>query len=203
MLKRYYNGKNSLEAGVDEAGRGCLAGPVSAAAVVLKHGKQYKWYKELDDSKVLSEQKRNVLRKYIEEDALAWSVAFADHLEIDTINILNASLLAMHRAISGLKENPSLLLIDGNRFKSYKDLEHVCIIKGDGKFLNIAAASILAKTHRDELLQKMHDEFPVYGWEHNKAYATRFHRSAIDIHGLSPYHRKTFRCVELQGRVAK
>lgn len=197
MLKRYYKDRKLFEAGVDEAGRGCLAGPVAAAAVILKPGKQHKWYKDLKDSKVLSEHKRNELRMYIEQDAEAWSVAFADHLEIDTINILNASFLAMHRAINGLHVNPSLLLIDGNRFKPYGGIAHVCIIKGDGKFLSIAAASILAKTHRDELIQKMHDEFPEYGWNRNKAYGTLFHRTAIDQYGLSPYHRKSFRSANL------
>ena len=198
MLKRYFNNNNLLACGVDEAGRGCLAGPVAAAAVILKPGKSLKWYQDLDDSKALSEHTRNELRKYIEQDSLAWSVAFADHLEIDTINILNASFLAMHRAISALKTDPLLLLVDGNRFKQYKTISHVCIIKGDGKYLNIAAASILAKTHRDELMKKMHNEFPMYGWDRNKAYGTIFHRQAIEQHGLSPYHRRSFRCVVTQ-----
>lgn len=193
MLKRSFKTGLLFEAGVDEAGRGCLAGPVVAAAVVLKPGKNYKWYREIDDSKLLNEKKRNELRKYIEEDTLNWSVAFASHIEIDEINILNASFLAMHRAINSLKAIPEFLLIDGNRFKPYKGIKHACIIKGDGKYLNIAAASILAKTHRDEFMQKIHNEFPVYGWDHNKAYATLFHREAIIQHGLSPYHRKTFR----------
>ena len=195
MLKRRYQ-SHFLEAGIDEAGRGCLAGPVAAAAVILKPGKNYKWYKDLDDSKLLSEQKRNELRKYIEADAIAWSVGFADHAEIDTINILQASFLAMHRAIGTLEEKPLLLLVDGNRFKPYEQLAHVCIIKGDGKFLSIAAASILAKTHRDELMQNLHIEFPVYGWDRNKAYGTLFHWTAIENHGLSPYHRKSFRCID-------
>ena len=198
MLKRRFKSGNILEAGVDEAGRGCLAGPVAAAAVMLKPGKNYKWYSELNDSKLLNEKKRNELRKFIEQDALAWAVALASHEEIDAINILNASFLAMHRAINSLAVCPELLLIDGNRFKSYKELKHACIVKGDGKYLNIAAASILAKTHRDELMLKMHDEFPVYGWDHNKAYGTLFHRAAIDHHGLSPYHRKSFRCGETE-----
>lgn len=196
MLKRYFKKDHHFEAGVDEAGRGCLAGPVAAAAVILDPKKSHRWYKQLNDSKVLKENKRNELRKYIEEEALAWSVAFADHHEIDAINILNASFLAMHRAIESLVMKPSFLVIDGNRFKSYPGIQHVCMIKGDGKFLHIAAASILAKTHRDELMLKLHEEFPVYCWNQNKAYGTLLHRNAMEVYGLSPYHRLSFHCID-------
>ena len=196
MLKRYFKKDHLFEAGVDEAGRGCLAGPVAAAAVILNLKKNHRWYKQLNDSKILKEKKRDELRKYIEEDALAWSVAFADHHEIDAINILNASFLAMHRAINSLHMKPSFLVIDGNRFKSYPNIQHACMIKGDGRFSHIAAASILAKTHRDELMLKLHEEFPIYGWNQNKAYGTLFHRKAIAVNGLSPYHRLSFQCVD-------
>lgn len=202
MLKRYYQFRNYYEAGVDEAGRGCLAGPVTAAAVILHPKKNYRWYKDLNDSKVLNETKRNELRKYIEQDALSWSVGYADHQEIDAINILNATFLAMHRAVDLLSKKPSILIIDGNRFKPYEGLKHACIIKGDGKYLHIAAASILAKTHRDEMMRKLHDEYPLYDWKQNKAYATLFHRTAIERHGLSPYHRKSFHCRESQLELA-
>ena len=198
MLERFFQPGNNSEAGVDEAGRGCLAGPVAAAAVILRPKKHFDWYDELNDSKVLSESKRNELRLKIEKDALAWSVAFADHLEIDTINILNASFLAMHRAVIALRKKPTLLVVDGNRFKAFKGVNHVCVVKGDSKYLHIAAASILAKTHRDDLMQQMHEKFPVYGWNKNKAYATLFHRNAIFTYGLSPYHRKTFHCFDHQ-----
>lgn len=191
MLKRYHT-KGIQEAGVDEAGRGCLAGPVTAAAVILHPDKRYKWYSKLDDSKKLTHEVRNELRYYIEENSIAWSVGFADHKEIDTINILNATYLAMHRAITGLHTQPSALLIDGNRFKSSTAIPHQCIIKGDGIYLAIAAASILAKTHRDEYMLQLHNDHPQYGWDQNKAYATAFHRNAIDQHGLTAYHRLSF-----------
>lgn len=184
-----------IEAGVDEAGRGCLAGPVFAAAVILPK----KFRSELlNDSKQLSEKKREMLRPVIENEALAWAVAFATHEEIDKINILNASYLAMHRAIEQLKKTPQLLLIDGNRFRKYKDIPHKCIVKGDGKFMSIAAASILAKTHRDEYMMKMDEQFPHYEWKKNKGYGTLKHRMAIEKYGESVIHRKSFRLIPLQ-----
>jgi len=178
-----------IEAGCDEAGRGCLAGPVSAAAVILPKD----FYLEgLDDSKKLTHQQREKLRPIIEKEALAWAVAFVDHEEIDQINILNASFLAMHRAIEKLMVTPQHLVIDGNRFKKYTDIPHCCIIKGDGKYLNIAAASILAKTHRDEYMANLHQDYPHYNWKQNKGYPTIEHRNAVMETGLSPFHRKTF-----------
>ena len=181
--------KNKIEAGCDEAGRGCLAGPVFAAAVILPP-----YYKNelLNDSKKLTEKQRDLLRSIIEKEATAWAVATVDAPEIDDINILNASFLAMHRAIDKLTITPDYLLIDGNRFKPYKKIPHHCIIKGDGKYLSIAAASILAKTHRDEFMQKIHVEFPNYSWNKNKGYPTLQHKMAIQEHGFTPYHRKTF-----------
>ncbi|MCX2478828.1 ribonuclease HII [Pedobacter sp. MC2016-15] len=178
-----------LEAGCDEAGRGCLAGPVFAAAVILPPDFVAG---ELNDSKKLTHQQRAALRPIIEREALAWAVASVDNHEIDEINILNASFLAMHRAIEKLSIPPRYLSIDGNRFKAYPDIPHSCIIKGDGKYLNIAAASILAKTHRDEFMDNLSDEYPHYQWKKNKGYPTKVHRSAALLHGLSPYHRKTF-----------
>jgi ribonuclease HII len=178
-----------IEAGCDEAGRGCLAGPVSAAAVILPKD----FYLEgLNDSKKLSHLQREKLRPIIEKEALAWAVAFVDHEEIDQINILNASFLAMHRAIEKLQLQPQYLIIDGNRFKAYPQIPHSCIIKGDGKYLNIAAASILAKTHRDELMNNLHSDFPEYNWKQNKGYPTIQHRNAVIETGLSPFHRKSF-----------
>ncbi len=194
LLKSKFQNK-LLEAGCDEAGRGCLAGPVFAAAVVLP--KNYK-NKLLNDSKQLSEKKRNLLRIEIERDALCFAIGIVDNLEIDEINILNASFLAMHRAIKQLSTTPELLLIDGNRFKSYPKIPHECIIKGDGKFMSIAAASILAKTYRDEFVQKMHNEFPDYNWSQNKAYPTKAHRNAIREFGTTPYHRMSFRLLPQQ-----
>jgi len=178
-----------LEAGCDEAGRGCLAGPVFAAAVILPPDFIAG---ELNDSKKLTHNQRAALRPIIEREALAWAVASVDNDEIDAINILNASFLAMHRAIEKLSIPPRYLSIDGNRFKAYPDIPHSCIIKGDGKYLNIAAASILAKTHRDEFMDNLADEYPHYQWRKNKGYPTKVHRSAALLHGLSPYHRKTF-----------
>lgn len=178
-----------LEAGCDEAGRGCLAGPVFAAAVILPKG----FYLEgLNDSKQLSHDQRNLLRPIIEKEALAWAVASCDHEEIDQINILNASFLAMHRAIEKLHTPPQYLVIDGNRFKAYLQIPYCCIIKGDGKYLNIAAASILAKTHRDEFMTNLHVDYPHYNWQKNKGYPTIAHRRAVMEIGLSPFHRKTF-----------
>ncbi|MET1057207.1 MAG: ribonuclease HII [Pedobacter sp.] len=178
-----------LEAGCDEAGRGCLAGPVYAAAVILPPDFIAG---ELNDSKKLTHTQREALRLIIEKEAVAWAVASVDNHEIDEINILNASFLAMHRAIEKLHIQPRYLSIDGNRFKAYPDIPHSCIIKGDGKYLNIAAASILAKTHRDEFMDNVADEYPHYEWRSNKGYPTKVHRSAAILHGLSPYHRKTF-----------
>ena len=188
MLKQYLY-RNLIEAGCDEAGRGCLAGPVSAAAVILP--KNYK-NSLLNDSKKLTPKQRELLKPEIINSAIAWKVAFIDNIEIDNINILRASIKAMHLAIEGLSKVPQHLLIDGNRFYQYKNLAHTTIIKGDSLYLSIAAASVLAKTFRDEFMDRIHDEYPVYGWNSNKGYATRFHRDAILSHGLSPYHRKSF-----------
>ena len=194
MLKKYFQ-KHLLEAGCDEAGRGCLAGPVYAAAVILPHN----FHNELlNDSKKLTEQERNILRPIIEKEAICWAVATASNIEIDSINILNASFLAMHRAISKLTINPELLLIDGNRFKKYPNTEHKCIIKGDGIYMSIAAASILAKTYRDDFMLRLHNEFPQYCWNKNKGYGTLKHRNAIIENGFSPFHRKTFNVVNPQ-----
>lgn len=198
MLINCYN-IELIEAGCDEAGRGCLAGPVSAAAVILPKD----FYLEgLNDSKKLTHQQRDELRPIIEREALAWAVAFVDHEEIDQINILNASFLAMHRAIEKLMIIPQHLVIDGNRFKNYPDIPHCCVIKGDGKYLNIAAASILAKTHRDEYMANLHEEFPDYNWKQNKGYPTIQHRNVVMEMGLSPFHRKTFNVSDPQLRLA-
>lgn len=178
-----------VEAGCDEAGRGCLAGPVVAAAVILP--KDFK-NEILNDSKKLTESKREKLRPIIEKEALAFAVSFVFEKEIDQINILNASFTAMHRAIDQLKLKPELLLIDGNRFNPYPDIQHKCIIKGDGKYLSIAAASVLAKTYRDEYMEKIHHEFPMYDWKNNKGYPTKKHRQEIFKHGESKYHRMSF-----------
>jgi ribonuclease HII len=180
---------NRVEAGCDEAGRGCLAGPVFAAAVILPDNFSNEM---LNDSKKLSEKKRYLLREVIEEEATAWAVGIVTPEEIDQINILNASFLAMHRAIDQLKVNPEHLLIDGNRFNPHEKYDHTCVIKGDGKYLSIAAASILAKTYRDDYMMKIHEEFPVYDWKGNKGYPTKKHRLAIREHGITDYHRKTF-----------
>jgi len=178
-----------IEAGCDEAGRGCLAGPVYAAAVILPRN-----YKNdiLNDSKQLTPEIRNEQRLEIEENALAWAVASVSNEEIDEINILNASILAMHKAIKALKIVPQLLLIDGNRFSPIGNLDHHCIIQGDGIYASIAAASILAKTHRDEYMKSLHSKYPNYSWNTNKGYATEFHRHAITLHGITPFHRKSF-----------
>ncbi len=188
MLKPCFSDKQ-IEAGCDEAGRGCLAGPVFAAAVILDRNFRNE---QLNDSKKLTEKKREELRIIIEEQALAWAVATVSPVEIDDINILNASYLAMHRAIDQLKIKPELLLIDGNRFNTYKKIPHKCIVKGDGKYMAIAAASVLAKTHRDAYMLRIHQEFPGFGWNTNKGYPTRQHKLAIYEHGLTPYHRKSF-----------
>ncbi len=187
LLKRFT--EKAIEAGCDEAGRGCLAGPVFAAAVILPDDFENDM---LNDSKQLSEKNRDALRRIIEKKALAWAVASVSPEEIDEINILNASFLAMHRAVSSLKIKPEFLLIDGNRFKPYENIPHKCIVKGDGKYLSIAAASVLAKTHRDEYMKKIHEDFPAYGWNKNKGYPTKQHKEAILKAGLSPHHRTTF-----------
>lgn len=181
--------RNLVEAGCDEAGRGCLAGPVAAAAVILPRN-----YKNpvLNDSKKLTPKQRNYLKDEIINSAIAWHVAFIDNNEIDTINILRASIKAMHLAIGGLSKVPQHLLIDGNRFYRYRDISHTTIIRGDSLFLPIAAASVLAKTFRDEFMEKIHNEYPVYRWNKNKGYGTSFHRDAILRYGISPYHRKSF-----------
>lgn len=177
------------EAGVDEAGRGCLAGPVFAAAVILPDDFSHPL---LDDSKKLTEKRREMLRPIIEAEAIAWAVATASAAEIDEINILNASILAMHRALAALEVEPGAIVVDGNRFKAYRDIPFETVVKGDGKLGNIAAASILAKTHRDEYMKRLHERFPEYGWEINKGYPTKSHRAAIAVHGLTPHHRSTF-----------
>ena len=184
-----------LEAGCDEAGRGCLAGPVCAAAVILPDGYTHPL---LNDSKKLTERVREQLRPIIERDAVAWAVAWATNEEIDSINILNASILAMHRALDGLKVRPGAVIVDGNRFKPYRDLSWTTYVKGDGRFANIAAASILAKTWRDDFMKAAHDEYPVYDWAVNKGYPTKAHRAAIAEHGPSPLHRMTFRLLDTQ-----
>ena len=188
MLKSSY-GKTLIEAGIDEAGRGCFAGPVLAAAVIFK--KNYKNSK-LNDSKMLSPADRELLRMVIEKDALDFAVGIVAPEKIDEINILNASYLAMNQAVTKLKKKPELLLIDGNRFKNSTDIDHVCIVKGDQKYLSIAAASILAKTYRDEIMRALHKEFPGYDWELNKGYPTPAHKLAIASLGITRYHRKSF-----------
>lgn len=194
MLELKYN-VSLIEAGCDEAGRGCLAGPVFAAAVILPDG----FHNELlNDSKQLSEKQRDLLRPVIEQEALAWAVASVDNHEIDEINILNASILAMHRALDQLKIRPQHIIIDGNRFKKYGDVPHLCIVKGDGKYMSIAAASVLAKTHRDEHMKKLHEQFPVYNWQQNKGYPTQEHRNKIKTHGITDYHRKSFNLADTQ-----
>ena len=199
MLAAYLE-KGRLEAGCDEAGRGCLAGPVFAAAVILSDDFQHP---QLNDSKQISEKQRYLLRDIIQEKALAWSVAQVDPQEIDEINILNASFLAMHRAIDQLHLRPEALLIDGNRFRPYSDTPHHCIIKGDGKYLSIAAASILAKTYRDDYMAKISDDYPMYSWHSNKGYPTKSHREAIRLHGACKHHRKSFRLLPetIQGKL--
>ena len=182
-----------IEAGCDEAGRGCLAGPVTAAAVILP---PHFSNDLINDSKQLTEHQRDALRPSIEREAVAWAVAMIDPAEIDRINILNASILAMHRAIDQLKVRPEALLIDGNRFKPYPGIPHTTIVKGDSKMMCIAAASILAKTHRDEYMRRIASEYPQYGWDKNKGYPTRDHRAAIAEFGTSPYHRMSFRLLK-------
>lgn len=195
LLSHYYN--NKVEAGCDEAGRGCLAGSVYAAAVILPEGYENA---DLNDSKQLSERKRYRLREVIERDAVAWAVGIVTPQEIDRINILNASILAMHRALDALAVRPEAVIVDGNRFKTYipkesadgKPIPHTTIVKGDGKYLSIAAASILAKTYRDDYMLKLAEEYPQYDWASNKGYPTRKHRKAIAEYGITPYHRKSY-----------
>lgn len=188
MLLPYMN-VGMIEAGCDEAGRGCLAGSVYAAAVILPADFRNEL---LNDSKQLTEKQRYALREVIEKEALAWAVGVVSPEEIDKINILNASFLAMHRAVDQLKLRPQHLLIDGNRFKKYPDIPHTTVVKGDGKYLSIAAASVLAKTYRDDYMAELHKQFPVYDWDHNKGYPTKKHRAGIKEHGATEYHRMTF-----------
>lgn len=197
MLQLKYN-SNYIECGTDEAGRGCLAGPVSAAAVILKDSFKNKL---LNDSKQLSEKNRWSLKSLIEKDAICFGVSHVMMEEIDEINILNASILGMHRAIEQLQTIPEHIAVDGNRFKNYKDIPHACLIKGDARFLNIAAASILAKTHRDAFMEKIHEEFPMYNWKKNKGYPTKEHRNAIRKHGITKYHRKSFKLLPEQFQI--
>lgn len=207
MLQSHFNSEGLIEAGCDEAGRGCLAGAVFAAAVILPPNYENSL---LNDSKQLSAKKRDALRAVIERDALAWCVAQVDPEEIDRINILNAAILAMHRALDGLSIRPEYIIVDGNRFKPYHDcrvqhtdkvststeepaiIPHTTIVKGDGKYLSIAAASILAKTYRDDYMTQLHQQHPHYGWDHNAGYPTRQHRAGIAEHGTTPFHRLTF-----------
>jgi len=188
-MKLFYQNNNKYEAGCDEAGRGCLAGPVVAAAVIFKNGYQNNL---INDSKKLNEAQRDALRIQIEKDALAWAVAFVDQEMIDKINILNASILAMHKALDKLNLTPDFILVDGNKFKPYNDIPYKTVIKGDSKFLSIAAASILAKTHRDAYMKKIHLDYPHYDWLHNKGYPTPKHREGIKLYGSCKHHRKSF-----------
>lgn len=188
MLKNYYE-QGRVEAGCDEAGRGCLAGSVYAAAVILPPDYRNE---RLNDSKKLTARQRYALRQDIERDAVAWAVGVVTPQEIDQINILNASILAMHRALDQLQVRPEAIIVDGNRFKPYRDLPHTTIVKGDGKYLSIAAASILAKTYRDDEMVRLAQQYPDYDWQHNMGYPTRKHREAIRQHGITPYHRRTF-----------
>ena len=193
MLKNSFS--NKIEAGCDEAGRGCLAGPVVAASVILS--KNFK-HPLLNDSKKLSKKNRDLLEKVLKEKAVVWGIGVIWNQEIDKINILNASIKAMHKSIEKLKTKPELLLIDGNRFHAFKDIPHKCIIKGDAKYACIAAASVLAKTYRDKLMQKLHLEFPQFDWKNNKGYPTKIHRQSIVNYGITKYHRKSFKLLTLQ-----
>lgn len=194
MLKLKYS-KHKLECGTDEAGRGCLAGPVTAAAVILKPNFKNEI---LNDSKQISEKKRDLLRPFIENEALCFGFYHIHEAEIDEINILNASILAMHKSIEAMTKTPEFIIVDGNRFKPFKDIPFETIIKGDGKYLSIAAASVLAKTYRDEYMNKIHEEFPMYNWKQNKGYPTKQHREAIKKYGPTKYHRKSFRLLPEQ-----
>ncbi len=197
MLQPFLH-ENLIEAGCDEAGRGCLAGAVFAAAVVLP--KDF-FHPLLNDSKQISEKNRVLLKEVIEKEAIAYAVAEVSHTEIDEINILNASFLAMHRAIAQLNISPEMLLIDGNRFKAFPNIPHTCIVKGDAKFMSIAAASILAKTYRDERMEKIHQDYPHYNWSQNKGYPTLAHRKAIAEHGVSPHHRLSFQLLAVEQQI--
>lgn len=194
MLSPFYD-KDLIEAGLDEAGRGCYAGPVFAAAVILPKDFNHPL---LNDSKKLSKKERDELRPVIEKESICWQVASVSHTEIDEINILQASFKAMHTALDNLSATPELLLVDGNRFKQYKKIKHHCIIKGDGLYTAIAAASVLAKTYRDDYMKKIHEEYPQYDWKNNKGYGTASHREAIAQFGLSAYHRKSFNILPVQ-----
>lgn len=194
MLLHNFSGF-TLEAGTDEAGRGCLAGPVVAAAVILPEGFEHPF---LNDSKKLSEKQRLELKPFIEKEALDYAVDFVWQDEIDEINILNASIKAMHLSIEALKVRPEYIIVDGNRFKNYREIPHKTIVKGDGRYLSIAAASILAKTYRDEYMKKIHQEFTYFNWSQNKGYPTRQHREAIKEYGITSYHRKSFRLLPEQ-----
>lgn len=194
MLKAYHR-KTKTEAGCDEAGRGCFAGPVCAAAVILP--KNF-YHPELNDSKQVAPEQRELLRIYIEREALYYAVAMVDNDEIDTINILRASFKAMHLALEQLPVEPALILVDGNRFIAWKNIRHYCIIKGDGIYASIAAASILAKTYRDKYMCRLHEEFPHYNWAQNKGYGTPEHRRAIEVNGLCRYHRRSFNILSSQ-----
>ena len=185
----------AVEAGCDEAGRGCLAGPVYAAAVILPEGVTHPW---LNDSKQVSEKRRNQMRAIIESEAVSWAIGIVDNHEIDSINILRASILAMHRALDALSVRPEEIIVDGNRFSPYSTIPWKTFVKGDGRFGNIAAASILAKTHRDEEMRRLHSIYPIYGWDVNKGYPTRAHRAAIEAHGPTEYHRMSFRLIDRQ-----
>lgn len=194
MLKSYHT-KGIAEAGCDEAGRGCLAGPVVASAVILPESFHHE---VLNDSKQLNEKTRYSLVEEIKENAISWAIGIVSHQEIDEINILNASFLAMHRALDQLKPNIDHILIDGNRFNKYKEIPHSCIIKGDSKYFSIAAASVLAKTHRDDLMKSLAVEFPHYGWKTNYGYPTKAHRAAIKEYGVTPHHRMSFQLLPRQ-----
>lgn len=194
MLKSNFSGA-FLEAGTDEAGRGCLSGPVVAAAVILPKDFTHPF---LNDSKQLTEKKRRALRPFIEEKSLAYAVSFVWQDEVDKINVLQASITGMHRSIEMLKIQPEFIIIDGNKFRDYKGIPHQTIVKGDAKFLSIAAASVLAKTYRDEYMEKIHQEFPRYNWQKNKGYPTKEHRNAIREFGVTPHHRKTFKLLPEQ-----
>jgi len=194
MLKSNYSGF-SLEAGTDEAGRGCLSGPVVAAAVILPKNFSHPF---LNDSKQLSEKRRDELRPFIEENAIAFAVSFVWQEEVDKINVLQASITGMHRSIAKLKIQPEFIIVDGNKFKNYKDIPHETIVKGDAKYLSIAAASVLAKTYRDEYMAKIHLEYPMYNWQKNKGYPTKEHRNSIREFGATKYHRKSFKLLPEQ-----
>ena len=194
MLSSKFSDKD-LEAGTDEAGRGCLAGPVVAAAVILPEGFSNEW---LNDSKKLTEARRKMLRPIIEKEAICYGVSFVYQQEIDRINILKASILAMHKALDAMEKTPEYVIVDGNRFDPYYDIPHQTIVKGDGKYLSIAAASVLAKTYRDDYMERLHESFPVYGWNSNKGYPTQKHRQAIREYGSTEYHRQSFQLLPAQ-----